>query len=97
MTLRCGTPGWRRKARTKIIPKKIRDKIVLNSQLTELPSLSGLFFSVGARKMTSVPSMVPIMSPIPLHSMGILSLLLLNPETRRAAKERREQYQRQMK
>lgn len=46
MTLRkrCGPPAWRRKARTKFIPKKIRDKIVLNSQLTELPSLSGLFF-----------------------------------------------------
>lgn len=27
--------------------------------------------------MTSVPSLVPIMSPIPLHSMDILSLLLL--------------------
>lgn len=75
MTLRkrCGPPAWRRKARTKFIPKIIRDKIVLNSQLAQRP-----LFSVGARKMTSVPSMVPIMSPIPLHSMDILSLLLLS-------------------
>lgn len=28
--------------------------------------------------MTSVPSLVPIMSPIPLHSMDILYLLLLS-------------------
>jgi len=98
MTLRkrCGPPAWRRKARTKFLPKKIRDKIVLTASTHGAAlALRPLFCRSSENDVRTITGTHNVSDTTPLYD--ILSLLLLNFETRRAAKERREQYQRQMK
>lgn len=101
MTLRkrCGPPAWRRKARTKFLPKKIRDKIVLTwnrVNTRSCPRSAASFFCRSSENdVRTINGTHNVSDTTPLYGYPLPPTT--EPETRRAAKERREQYQRQMK
>lgn len=84
MTLRkrCGPPAWRRKARTKFLPKKIRDKIVLTwnrVNTRSCPRSAASFFCRSSENdVRTITGTHNVSDTTPLYcAMDILSLLLL--------------------